>query len=244
MRISVLLAALLAGLVVVDDASACINDHSEAISAQFDDDEVDEFEAPLQDHFSKLEKAFASQPSRISARENLRFLTQKAHMAGSPQDEVLANWMVAQFTALGIDKAWTDPVKAFLSYPAERPRLALLNVEDETKVDFEASLSEDIVDETSDVWDRNHTFNGYSPSGRVQAKFVYANFGTPEDFKVLRDANVSVANRIVLMRYGKCFRGLKVMNAEKLGALAAIIFSDPHEVSAAINAIRSPPLRL
>src|SRR5437764_732589 len=33
--------------------------------------------------------------------------------------------------------------------------------------------------------------------------------------------------RIVLVRYGKSFRGLKVRNAERLGAAGVIIYSDP-----------------
>jgi len=58
---------------------------------------------------------------------------------------------------------------------------------------------------------------------------VYANYGFPEDFQALAAAGVDVRGTIVLMRYGKCFRGLKAMNAERNGALAALIYSDPAE---------------
>ena len=75
------------------------------------------------------------------------------------------------------------------------------------KTIFEASLSEDLLDPSIDpttdtIW-RNHTFHGYSPGGNItHAKFVYANYGRPQDFKVLQKAGISVKNTIVVMRYG------------------------------------------
>ena len=50
---------------------------------------------------------------------------------------------------------------------------------------------------------------------------MYANFGFPEDFEALKSAGVDVRGKVALMRYGKCFRGLKAMNAERAGAVAA-----------------------
>jgi N-acetylated-alpha-linked acidic dipeptidase len=186
---------------------------------------------PRRRGLSALEAAFAAQPSRHTARQNLRFLTSEPHMAGTKQDEILAHWMQRKLKAAGADESWVDPVDAFLSYPKHRPKLAMFCKHNESKVVWEASLTEDVLpsDDTSDTFFRNHTFNGYSPSGRVKGKLVYANFGTPEDFAVLRRFNVSVRNKIVLVRYGKCFRGLKAMNAQKRGAIGVIIFSDPHE---------------
>ncbi len=97
---------------------------------------------------------------------------------------------------------------------------------------FKASLSEDILDPdldptTDTIW-RNHTFHGYSPAGNLSnVKFVYANYGRPQDFAVLQKAGISVSKKIVIMRYGQCFRGLKVRNAQNQGALGVILYSDP-----------------
>ena len=71
------------------------------------------------------------------------------------------------------------------------------------------------------------TFNGYAPSGDVTAPAVYANYGTPDDFDALAGAGVDVKGKVVLVRYGQCFRGLKAMNAQDRGASAVIIYSDP-----------------
>lgn len=47
--------------------------------------------------------------------------------------------------------------------------------------------------------------------------------------QVLADAGVEVAGRIVIVRYGRCFRGLKVKNAQDKGAVGVLIYSDPAE---------------
>jgi N-acetylated-alpha-linked acidic dipeptidase len=38
------------------------------------------------------------------------------------------------------------------------------------------------------------------------------------------------AGRIAIARYGKIFRGSKVMNCRRAGAIGVILFSDPDEV--------------
>ena len=70
-------------------------------------------------------------------------------------------------------------------------------------------------------------FNGMSPSGDVEADVVYANYGTPEDFERLEGLKVDVRGKIVLVRYGQNFRGVKVFIAQEHGAAGMIIYSDP-----------------
>ena len=70
-------------------------------------------------------------------------------------------------------------------------------------------------------------FNGMSPSGDVEADVVYANYGTPEDFEKLEKLKVDVRGKIVLVRYGQNFRGVKVFIAQEHGAARVIIYSDP-----------------
>lgn len=67
----------------------------------------------------------------------------------------------------------------------------------------------------------------YSNPGEALAQAVYANYGRPEDFMELETNGVNVTGKVVIVRYGKCFRGLKVMNAQTRGAIAVIIYSDP-----------------
>src|SRR5258708_8252488 len=61
-------------------------------------------------------------------------------------------------------------------------------------------------------------FNGSSPSGDVEAEVIYANYGRPEDFKKLEEMKVDVRGKIVLVRYGENFRGVKKFVAGKNSA--------------------------
>jgi N-acetylated-alpha-linked acidic dipeptidase len=72
-------------------------------------------------------------------------------------------------------------------------------------------------------------YNAYSPSGRVTGEVVYANYGLPQDYAELERLGVDVAGKIVLVRYGGSFRGVKAQQAEKRGAVGVIIYSDPED---------------
>jgi N-acetylated-alpha-linked acidic dipeptidase len=72
-------------------------------------------------------------------------------------------------------------------------------------------------------------YNGMSPSGDVEADVVYANYGTPDDFKKLEEMKIDVRGKIVLVRYGQNFRGVKAFVAQEHGAAGVIIYSDPSD---------------
>ena len=60
---------------------------------------------------------------------------------------------------------------------------------------------------------------GYAKPVAVIGTLLYVNYGTAEDFKVLKnDLGVPKCNgKIVIMRYGKIFRGDKVNGREGKG---------------------------
>ncbi|HEY4439979.1 MAG TPA: M28 family peptidase [Candidatus Elarobacter sp.] len=70
-------------------------------------------------------------------------------------------------------------------------------------------------------------FNAGSANGDVDAPLVYAHHGLPEDFATLRQAGVDVRGAVVLIRYGRAFRGLLAQNAQNAGAAGVIFYSDP-----------------
>ncbi len=70
-------------------------------------------------------------------------------------------------------------------------------------------------------------FNGYGVSGSASGQIVYVNYGRPDDFAAVEKMGIEVKDKIVLVRYGEIFRGLKVYNAQKRGAKGILIFSDP-----------------
>jgi N-acetylated-alpha-linked acidic dipeptidase len=177
--------------------------------------------------FSQDESLFLEVPNPESARKSLRYITSKSHVAGTPGDTDMADFVRREFLKAGIPNATQFDLFVGLNYPKAPPQVALYDSKE--KLIYQAELSEDVLpqDDTSDTIWRNHTFHGYSPSGSVQGAMVYVNYGRPEDFAKLEQAGISVRDKIVLVRYGRCFRGLKVWNAQKRGAVGVLIYSDP-----------------
>uniref|UniRef100_A0A915MVM6 Uncharacterized protein n=1 Tax=Meloidogyne javanica TaxID=6303 RepID=A0A915MVM6_MELJA len=83
-------------------------------------------------------------------------------------------------------------------------------------------------------------WNAYSLNGTALSNLVYANYGTNDDFELLKKSNISISGKIVLIRYGGIFRGDKVFNAEKRGAVGVILYSDPIDYTFP-NAVWLPP---
>ena len=73
------------------------------------------------------------------------------------------------------------------------------------------------------------TVNGYSGQGDVTGEVVYVNYGLIEDYAQLDSLGVSVRGKIAIARYGRSFRGIKAREAEKHGAAALLIYSDPQD---------------
>lgn len=99
------------------------------------------------------------------------------------------------------------------------------------KATFEASLTEDEVPEDPSSSPKNGlpAFHGFSANGEACAELVYANFGELRDFELLESKGISVKGKIVICKYAKVFRGLKVRAAEQYGAAAVILYNDPQE---------------
>jgi N-acetylated-alpha-linked acidic dipeptidase len=170
---------------------------------------------------SSVEQQFISYPSADLAREHLKFYTSIEHVAGTLGDYETALYTLNKFKEYGLD-AHIEPFKALLAYPNEA-KLSLIGGPD-------AQLAEDIVavDPTSDSILRNHTYHGYSPSGNVTGELVFINYGLKEDFEyVTNELGIDLTGKIALVKYGRNFRGLKVLNAQNHGMLACLIYSDP-----------------
>jgi N-acetylated-alpha-linked acidic dipeptidase len=70
-------------------------------------------------------------------------------------------------------------------------------------------------------------FVAYSASGSVTGPVVYANYGLPPDYAKLAAAGVDVRGKIVIARYARSHRAVKIHTAEQAGAAGIIIYSDP-----------------
>ncbi len=74
-------------------------------------------------------------------------------------------------------------------------------------------------------------WSGMSISGDVTAPVIYAHSGNPEDYDLLHKNGITVKGKIVLVRYSNpySYRGFKALTAQREGAAAILIYSDPAE---------------
>lgn len=169
------------------------------------------------------ETQFLAVPDPNLAREHLQSLTKAPHMAGTPEDKATADYVAAKFREAGLDTQLVE-YRVWLSYPKE----ISVDVTAPEGVKMHGPSREHVNGDPYQDDPRVVTaYNGQSPSGDVEAEVVYANYGRPEDFKKLQDMKVDVKGKIVLVRYGQNFRGVKTYVAQERGAAGVIIFSDP-----------------
>lgn len=170
-----------------------------------------------------IEKQFLSVPDPKLAEEHLRILTQAPHMAGTIEDKATADYVAGKFRDAGLDTEVVE-YKVWINYPTE----ISVDLTAPAGVTMHGPTREHVSGDPYQNDPRIVTpFNGMSPSGDVEADVVYANYGTPDDFEKLATLGVDVKGKIMLVRYGQNFRGVKVFVAQEHGAAGVIIYSDP-----------------
>jgi N-acetylated-alpha-linked acidic dipeptidase len=170
------------------------------------------------------ERDLKAMPSAALAEADFDVMTAEPHHAGSPYEIKLADYVAGKFKEFGLE-ATKYEYSVLLPWPGERridivaPDTLKLQVEEETLPDDPWANKPGILP----------AYNAYSPSGDVTGDVVYVNFGIPSDYDTLKTLGIDVTGKIVIARYGGSWRGIKPKVAAEHGAVACIIYSDPHE---------------
>ncbi|MDQ2832242.1 MAG: M28 family metallopeptidase [Acidobacteriota bacterium] len=178
---------------------------------------------------AKVDQRFLAVPDAKLAGEHLKVLTSAPHWASSPEDYATAVYVSDKFKAAGLQTEIV-PYKVLLTKPVK----IVVEAFDASGRKFMSGPTPEHVDPVKSGGDSFQddarilpAFNGSSPSGDVTAPVIYANFGTVADFQLLAKLGVSVKGKIVLVRYGQNFRGIKTYIAQQCGAKGVLIYSDP-----------------
>ncbi|MEP6573153.1 MAG: M20/M25/M40 family metallo-hydrolase, partial [Gemmatimonadota bacterium] len=170
-----------------------------------------------------LEAMLATATDTASARLESRTLSAEPHVAGSPAQQTTAAYVLRRMRSFGLDTSRAD-FKVYLPYPDSTI------IERVTPTPMRLALEEPALPEDSTsqrgIWP---AMNGTAGSGDVTAPLVYVNYGLPADYAVLDSLGVRVQGMIVIARYGRSFRGIKAREAERRGAAALILYSDPQD---------------
>jgi N-acetylated-alpha-linked acidic dipeptidase len=171
----------------------------------------------------RLETRFDSFLRASNLETWLKRLSARPQHFGSPYRKENAEFILAQFKAWGYD-ARIETFEIYCPSPKVR-RLEMTEPVPYTAVLTEPPVKGDPVTEMKDEW--LPSFNVYSPDGEVTAELVYVNQGIPKDYEELERRGISVQGKIVIARYGGCYRGVKPKVAALHGAIGCIIYSDP-----------------
>jgi N-acetylated-alpha-linked acidic dipeptidase len=169
----------------------------------------------------QLEQAAIAGPMASRANARSAALSKEPHIAGSPAQKRTADYVMAQMKAMGLETE-------LRSYDVWLPHATGVKItrmyRDTVALDLtEPSVSSDPATQLPQYL----TVNGSSPAGVGEGDVVFVNFGLIEDYATLDSLGVSVKGKVVLARYGRSFRGIKAREAEKRGAVAVLIYTDP-----------------
>lgn len=169
------------------------------------------------------EAAAVQTPSPDIARRHSQALTAEPHVAGTPAQQRTADYVVRQMREMGLE----TEVRTYRVWLPHATRVQVWRVSPDA---LELDLAEPAVpgDPSTTQW-QYPTVNGYSGEGDASGEVVYVNYGLIEDYARLDSLGVSVQGKVAVARYGRSFRGIKAREAERHGAVALIIYSDPRD---------------
>ncbi len=173
----------------------------------------------------KFEQDFLQAVDYDRFKVHLTELTKNPHIAGTPENELVKDYMVKIMADAGMDvKVW--PYDVYLPNHPGKSELQIISPVSMTLSQKEGALPDDPFSDDP----RLHLgFNAFSGSGDVTAEVVYVNYGTREDFMKLAEMGVDLKGKIAIARYGGNFRGYKAKYAEQNGMIGLVVYTDPKD---------------
>jgi len=169
----------------------------------------------------RIEEQAIGGPQGLRAKEHSRQLSKEPHVAGTPAQARTRDYVIAQMKAMGIETE-------IRGYDVWLPHATGVKVWRMGRDTAELNLVEPAIPgDPATALPAYPTVNGSSAAGIGEGEIVFVNFGLIEDYATLDSLGVSVKGKVVIARYGRSFRGIKAREAEKRGAVALMIYTDP-----------------
>jgi N-acetylated-alpha-linked acidic dipeptidase len=169
----------------------------------------------------RIEARAIAVPQPERARQRSRELSREPHVAGTPAQARTRDYVIDQMKAMGLETE-------VRTYDVWLPHATQVRVTRMLRDTVTLDLAEPAIpDDPVTAMPQYLTVNGSSAAGTGEGEVVFANFGLIEDYATLDSLGISVRGKVVLARYGRSFRGIKAREAEKRGAVALLIYTDP-----------------
>ena len=170
-----------------------------------------------------LESDAIARPNPARAKAHSKALSAETHVAGTPAQARTRDYVIAQMKAMGLETE-VRQYDVFIPHPTA-VQIWRVSPKHRTLALAEPAVAGDPTSKLAQYL----TVNGHSGVGDVTADVVYVNYGLIEDYAELDSMGISVTGKIAIARYGRSFRGIKAREAEKHGAAALLIYSDPQD---------------
>lgn len=174
-----------------------------------------------------VESRFKALPQPANIEKDHAWLTAEPHIAGSERNNQLAREIAERWRQQGLEDVKVHQYDVYNSDPVS------FSLEMTSPIKYQATLKEDAydVDPSTKNPRAQQGFITMGQPGEVTAPVVYAFSGNPQDYELLKKNGIDVKGKIVLVRYSNpySYRGFKAMTAQRLGAAAILIYSDPQE---------------
>ena len=169
----------------------------------------------------RLEQDAIQAPQAARARTHSAALSKEPHVAGTPAQKRTADYVIAQMKAMGLE----TELRRYDVYLPHATGVKITRMGRDTAL---LDLQEPgIPGDAATMLPQYLPVNGYGGAGIGEGELVFVNFGLIEDYATLDSMGISVKGKVVLARYGRSFRGIKSREAEKRGAVAVLIYTDP-----------------
>ena len=173
-------------------------------------------------HERDSEAAFVKNLSIESISYLHREVTKRPHMAGSE-----ASMAVAEIIRKSLENAGLVTEIHEFEVLLSTPKSIGVELTAPGREPLSVREPPDPLDPDSRNPELGPAFVAYSASGAVQAPVVYVNYGLPPDYDKIAAAGIDVRGKIVIARYARSHRAVKIYTAQQHGAAAIIIYSDP-----------------
>lgn len=185
-----------------------------------------------QDVDESIIKKFLAELDTNEIKENLRELTKVPHMATTPGDEATVAFMLKRWQdpKTGLDSAWREDYKVYLSFPNKDNPNKVSVVDPENQVLFTAREREKAYKPEQQDPEVVQPFAAYSPAGNVKGKLVYANQGKMSDYELL-NRTLDLRGTIAITRYGGEGRSKKAINGAMFGVVGVLVYTEPYDIN-------------
>lgn len=161
--------------------------------------------------------------SATKVEEEFRYFTSQPHVGGTERQDVLINHIATKWREYGFDDVETPEYQVLLSLPQEdQPNTVEVLNNGVVEYSMIGKINVTTGHESKSSF-QYFPYLMYAPPGVVEGELVFCNGGMERDLQLLDSMNISVKDRIVLLRG----QGGSVTAAAKRGAVGAILYVDP-----------------